>query len=52
MFVVIQRARARWLETKIGQTEFIQVVLREWLETNSYLLIRTINEESQTDGGA
>ncbi|TIP89535.1 MAG: hypothetical protein E5X58_25790 [Mesorhizobium sp.] len=27
-------------------------LLREWLETNAYLPVRTIDEESETDGSA
>ncbi|RUX23439.1 hypothetical protein EOA13_33900 [Mesorhizobium sp. M7A.F.Ca.US.011.01.1.1] len=39
-------------EMKIGRSELIQVVLREWLETNAYLPVRMIDEESETDGSA
>ncbi|TIT03982.1 hypothetical protein [Mesorhizobium sp.] len=39
-------------EMKIGRSELIQTVLREWLEMNAYLQVRTINEESETDGSA
>ncbi|RUV24780.1 MAG: hypothetical protein E5V72_06750 [Mesorhizobium sp.] len=39
-------------EMKIGRSELIQIVLREWLETNAYLPVRTIDEESETDGSA
>ncbi|MER8485960.1 hypothetical protein [Mesorhizobium sp. M1322] len=35
---------------KIGRADLIQIVLREWLETNAYLPVRTIDEESETDG--
>ncbi|TIL72292.1 MAG: hypothetical protein E5Y65_25970 [Mesorhizobium sp.] len=28
------------------------LVLREWLETNAYLPVRTIDEESEIDGSA
>lgn len=31
---------------KIGRSELIQVVLREWLETNAYLPVRMIDEET------
>lgn len=39
-------------EMNIGQSDLIQIVLREWLETNAYLPVRMIDEESQTDGSA
>ena len=39
-------------EMKIGRADLIQIVLREWLETNAYLPVRTIDEESETDGSA
>ncbi|MEI8698149.1 hypothetical protein [Mesorhizobium sp. ISC15] len=39
-------------EMKIGRSDLIQIVLREWLETNVYLPVRTIDEESETDGSA
>jgi hypothetical protein len=39
-------------EMKIGRSDLIQIVLREWLETNAYLPVRTIDEESATDGNA
>ncbi|RWN47381.1 MAG: hypothetical protein EOS03_13625 [Mesorhizobium sp.] len=32
--------------------DLIQIVLREWLETNAYLPARMIDEESETDGSA
>jgi hypothetical protein len=32
-------------EMKIGRSDLIQIVLREWLETNAYLPVRTIDEE-------
>ncbi|WP_245458145.1 MULTISPECIES: hypothetical protein [unclassified Mesorhizobium] len=34
-------------EMKIGRSELIQIVLREWLETNAYLPVRAIDEESE-----
>ncbi|MBB6411889.1 hypothetical protein [Mesorhizobium sangaii] len=37
-------------EMKIGRSDLIQIVLREWLETNAYLPVRMIYEESETDG--
>ncbi|UVC17635.1 hypothetical protein [Mesorhizobium onobrychidis] len=37
-------------EMKIGRSDLIQIVLREWLETNAYLPVRKIDEESETDG--
>jgi hypothetical protein len=39
-------------EMKVGRSDLIQIVLREWLETNAYLPARTIDEESETDGSA
>jgi hypothetical protein len=37
-------------EMKIGREDLIQIVLLQWLETNAYLPVRTIDEESETDG--
>ncbi|CCV10785.1 hypothetical protein [Mesorhizobium sp. STM 4661] len=31
-------------EMKIGRTELIQIVLREWLETNPYRPVRTLEQ--------
>lgn len=39
-------------EMGIGKSDLIQIVLREWLETNAYLPVRMIDEESETDGSA
>lgn len=39
-------------EMKIGRSELIGIMLREWLETNAYLPVREIDEESDTDGSA
>jgi hypothetical protein len=39
-------------EMKIGRTDLIQIILREWLETNAYLPVRMIDEDSDTDGSA
>ncbi|MES0057265.1 hypothetical protein NKJ66_27165 [Mesorhizobium sp. M0078] len=39
-------------EMKISRADLIQIVLREWLETNTYLPVRMIDEESETDGSA
>ncbi|MER9455559.1 hypothetical protein [Mesorhizobium sp. M0478] len=39
-------------EMKVGRSEVIQIVLREWLETNAYLPVRMVDEESETDGSA
>jgi hypothetical protein len=33
-------------EMKIGLSDLIRIVLREWLETNAYLPVRLIDEES------
>ncbi|MER8753737.1 hypothetical protein NKH57_31865 [Mesorhizobium sp. M1050] len=38
-------------EMGIGRSD-LQIVLREWLETNAYLPVRTIDEESETNGSA
>lgn len=39
-------------EMKIGRSDLIQVIVREWLETNAYLSVREIDEDSETDGSA
>ncbi|TPK70789.1 hypothetical protein [Mesorhizobium sp. B2-4-17] len=39
-------------EMKVGRSDLIQIVLREWVETNAYLPVRTIDEESETNGSA
>jgi hypothetical protein len=39
-------------EMKIDREDLIQIVLLQWLETNAYLPVRTIDEESETDGSA
>ncbi|WJI47205.1 hypothetical protein NL532_11535 [Mesorhizobium sp. C120A] len=39
-------------EMGIGRSDLIQIVLREWLETNAYLPVRVVDEESETDGSA
>ncbi|RJT32640.1 hypothetical protein D3227_26885 [Mesorhizobium waimense] len=39
-------------EMKVGRSYLIQVILREWLETNAYLPVREIDEDSETDGSA
>ncbi|MER8870555.1 hypothetical protein [Mesorhizobium sp. M0814] len=39
-------------EMKIGRPDLIPIVLRDWLETNAYLPVRSIDEESETDGSA
>ncbi|RWM84589.1 MAG: ribbon-helix-helix protein, CopG family [Mesorhizobium sp.] len=39
-------------EMKISRSDLIQIVLREWLETNAYLPVRMIDEESEIDGSA
>jgi hypothetical protein len=39
-------------EMKIGRSDLIQIILREWLETNAYLPVRAIDEDSETDGSA
>jgi hypothetical protein len=37
---------------EVGRSDLIQIVLREELETNAYLPVRAIDEESETDGSA
>ncbi|RNJ41556.1 hypothetical protein B5V01_13680 [Mesorhizobium erdmanii] len=39
-------------EMKVGRSDLIQIVLREWLETNAYLPVRQLDEDSETDGSA
>lgn len=39
-------------EMNVGRSYLIQVILREWLETNAYLPVREIDEDSDTDGSA
>ncbi|CCV04622.1 conserved hypothetical protein [Mesorhizobium metallidurans STM 2683] len=39
-------------EMKIGRTELVLIVLREWLETNPHPPVRTLDRESETDGTA
>ncbi|MBZ9699534.1 MULTISPECIES: ribbon-helix-helix protein, CopG family [unclassified Mesorhizobium] len=39
-------------DMKISRSDLIQIVLREWLETNAYLPVRQIDEDSETDGSA
>jgi hypothetical protein len=39
-------------EMKVGRSYLIQVILREWLETNAYLPVCEIDEDSETDGSA
>lgn len=39
-------------EMKIGRSELIQIVLREWLEINAYQPVRTIDEGIEIDGSA
>ena len=39
-------------EMKIGKSDLIRIVLREWLETNAYLPVRQIDEDSETNGNA
>lgn len=40
------------VEMRVGRSGVIQIVLREWLETNAYLPVRAVDEESDTDGSA
>jgi hypothetical protein len=39
-------------EMEIGQVDLIQIILRDWLETNAYLPVSQMDEESETDGTA
>jgi hypothetical protein len=39
-------------EIKVDRLDIIRIILREWLETNAYLPVRLIDEESETDGRA
>lgn len=39
-------------EMEIARSDLIGIVLREWLETNAYLPVRLVDEESETDGSA
>lgn len=39
-------------EIKIGRSDLIRMVLREWLETNAYLPVRAVDEDSEPDGNA
>ncbi|MER8499452.1 ribbon-helix-helix protein, CopG family [Mesorhizobium sp. M1142] len=39
-------------EMRVSRSDLIQIVLREWLETNTYLPVRAIDEEGETDGTA
>lgn len=39
-------------EMKIGPSDLIQIIVREWLETNAYLPVRLIDRQSQTNGDA
>ncbi|MBB6414088.1 hypothetical protein [Mesorhizobium sangaii] len=39
-------------EMKIGRSDLIKIILREWLETNAYLPVRMVNEDGETEGSA
>ncbi|WP_027155908.1 ribbon-helix-helix protein, CopG family [Mesorhizobium sp. WSM2561] len=39
-------------EMKIGRSDLIRIVLREWLETNAYMPVLSVDEDSETDGSA
>lgn len=39
-------------EMKVSRPDLIARILREWLETNAYLPVQMIDEESETDGSA
>lgn len=40
------------VEIKTDRSNLIRIIVREWLETNAYLPVRQIDEESETDGSA
>jgi hypothetical protein len=37
-------------EMKMGRSDLIARILREWLETNAYMPVRHVDEEGETDG--
>ena len=39
-------------EMEVSRPDLIARILLEWLETNAYLPVRMIDEESETDGSA
>ncbi|MBZ9982544.1 MULTISPECIES: hypothetical protein [unclassified Mesorhizobium] len=39
-------------EMKIGRSDLIQIILREWLETNAYLPVHEIDDDTHTDRSA
>ncbi|WP_027168848.1 CopG family transcriptional regulator [Mesorhizobium sp. WSM3224] len=39
-------------EMRMSRADLIRFVLREWLETNAYLPVPSIDEDSQTNGNA
>lgn len=39
-------------EMKIGRSDLVQIVLREWLETNAYLPVHEFDDDSETEGRA
>lgn len=39
-------------EIAVGRSDLIRMIIREWLETNAYLQIRMVDEDSETDGSA
>lgn len=39
-------------EMEIDRSDLIARILREWLETNAYLPVRQLDEDSETDGSA
>lgn len=40
------------IEIDVGRSDLIRMILREWLETNAYLPVRLVDEDSETDGNA
>ncbi|WP_258594010.1 hypothetical protein [Mesorhizobium sp. AR07] len=39
-------------EMRACRSDLIQIVLREWLETNAYLSIHEFDDDSESDGSA
>ncbi|MFA6153163.1 hypothetical protein [Mesorhizobium sp.] len=37
-------------EMRIGQTDLIKIILRDWLETNSYIPVGQLEDDNETDG--
>ncbi|GLR46061.1 hypothetical protein GCM10007880_65790 [Mesorhizobium amorphae] len=39
-------------EMKVTRSDLIGIIVREWLETNAYLPVRMVDEDSETGGSA